>query len=107
MEERQEKKGHRGLYCSDILSHIKRDDTIVRKVVTKSVTDDRLMLTDVIIEECLNYSAKKRAKVSKEEMYKTLKDLSDIINISPIPPDKELSKMYKICDPNDLKILTR
>lgn len=84
----------------------KRDNTVNKKVVTKSTTDDRLMLTDVIYEECLRYADKPKARATKEEMTVGLKGITPhIIDISPVPPDSELMKKYKIRDQKDLKIL--
>jgi predicted nucleic acid-binding protein len=84
----------------------KRDDTIVRKVVIKSVTDDRLMLTDVIFAECQKYADKHESRTTKDEMSRKLKELSpEIIDISPVPSNDELKKRYKIRDLEDMKIL--
>ena len=84
----------------------KDENSIVKKVVTKSITDDRLMLTDVIYEECLKYADKRKSKTSKDEISEKLTILSpNVVKISPIPPDEELLKKYKIGDTNDLKIL--
>jgi len=84
----------------------KHEDSIVKKVVTKSITDDRLMLTDIIYEECLKYADKRKSKASNEEITAKLSALSPkIIKISPIPSDEELLKRYRIRDTNDLKIL--
>ena len=84
----------------------KKDNSIIRKVVTKSMTDDRLMITDVIYEECLKYATKKDSKMTGEEISKKLLSVqSGIIDISPVPPDADLLKKYKIRDIKDLKIL--
>jgi len=87
----------------------KRDNTVTRKVVTKSVTDDRLMLTDVILEECITFADKPKGKklgLTKEKIDSELNELSkNIINISPVPSEEELKRKYRIRDRGDLKIL--
>jgi len=93
---------------SVLISYVisKKDNTINKKVVTKSTTDDRLMLTDVIYQECLKYTRGKNARVTKEEMSGKLKMIApEIISISPVPSEKDLMKKYRIRDKNDLKIL--
>jgi predicted nucleic acid-binding protein len=70
------------------------------------VTDDRLMLTNIIYDECLGYADKKGARATKDEVSKKIKEISpDIIEIRRVPKDSKLSKKYKIRDVNDLKIL--
>jgi len=84
----------------------KKDNSVVRKVVTKSMTDDRLMLTDVIYEECLKYANKKNSRATRGYISQELKSVQpNIIDISPIPSDADLLKKYKIRDKTDLKIL--
>jgi hypothetical protein len=43
----------------------KKDGSVVGKVVTKSVTQDRLMLTDVIYDECIKQGDKRKAPLSR------------------------------------------
>jgi len=96
------------LDSSVLISYVisKRDDSVVKKVVTKSTRDDRLMLTDVIMDECVKYTEGRKARASKEEMTTKLKELSPrIIKISPVPPESELLKKYNIRDKTDLPIL--
>jgi len=84
----------------------KRNNSLSKKVVMKSITDDRLMLTDIIMDECLSYARSPRAKVTTAEMKEKLKEISDhIIELKPIPSVKELAERYRIKDINDLKIL--
>ena len=83
----------------------KGDDTVNKKVVTKSITDDRLMISDVIYDECVAYAKRPKARVTEAEIAKTLKELGPIINISPVPSDSDLLKKYRIRDAKDLKIL--
>jgi len=102
------KKRNVTLDSNVLISYVisKKDDSIVKKVVTKSVTDDRLMLTDVIFDECLRHTERRKARVSKEEMSGMLKELSsEIIKITPVPSNEELAERYKIRDKKDLKIL--
>ncbi|MCL2032012.1 MAG: PIN domain-containing protein [Methanomassiliicoccaceae archaeon] len=96
------------LDSSVLISYVisKHNDTTVKKVVTKSVTDDRLMLTDVIFDECLRYTDKRKSRTTKENMSMKLRDVSPkIIDISPVPSTEELMKKYKVRDLDDLKIL--
>jgi len=105
---KNDKKRNVTLDSSVLVSYIisKRDDTIVKKVVTKSVTDDRLMLTDVIYEEVMRQADKRKARVTREETDLKLRELSpEIIDISPVPSNEELEKRYKIRSLKDLKIL--
>jgi len=91
-----------------LISYIisKRDNTIVKKVVIKSITDDRLMLTDVICDECRKYAGKKGATVTEDDISNKLIEICPgIINISPVPSEEELLKKYNIRDKSDLKIL--
>ena len=84
----------------------KKDNTINKKVVIKSVTDDRLMLSDVIFEECLRHADGKKARATREEIASKLLEISpEIIQISPVPPTEDLLMRYKIRDLSDLKIL--
>jgi len=84
----------------------KKDDSVVRKVVIKSVNEDRLMLTDVIYAECLKHADGRKARISKEEIAAKLKGICpELIRITPIPPEDELAERYRIRDKTDLKIL--
>ena len=88
----------------------KKEGSITRRVITKSITDDRLMLSDVICDECLGFAETKsgqKAKVTKEYIAARLDELNvNVIRISPVPSDDELKKMgYRIRDDEDLKIL--
>jgi len=88
----------------------KKEGSIYRVAVTKAVTDDRLMLTDIIWDECLGFADKKsgkKANVSKADIAAKLKGLGlKVIPIKPIPTDDELkARGYRIRDNKDLKIL--
>jgi predicted nucleic acid-binding protein len=84
----------------------KKDDSIVRKVVIKSVNEDKLMLTDVIYAECMKHAYGRKARISKEDIAAKLQGLCpEIIKITPIPPEEDLEKKYKVRDKTDLKIL--
>ena len=84
----------------------KRNNTIIKKVVLKSVTEDQLMLTDVIYNECLLYAEQKGARASREEVSGNLVEISPkIIKITPMPSKEELLKRYQIRDEKDLQIL--
>jgi len=77
----------------------KENNSLSKKVVMKSITDDRLMLTDIIMDECLSYTRLPRAKVTTAEMREKLKEISDhIIELKPIPSVKELAERYRIKD---------
>ena len=84
----------------------KHNNSVAKKVVTRSITDDRLMLTDIIRDECLAYTRKPGARVSWKTMDEKLKQIcQDVIELKPIPCMNELLKKYKIRDPKDMKIL--
>jgi predicted nucleic acid-binding protein len=83
----------------------KNDDSIVKKVVLKAVNEDRLMLSDIIYDECLKYGDKRKAKATKEEIVAKLTELGPVVRISPVPPEEELLKRYRIRDRDDLRIL--
>jgi len=96
------------LDSSVLISYVisKKNDSVVKKVVTKSTTDDRLMLTDIIADECIAYTDKPRANVFKDIMWKRLKELCPhIIEVRPMPSAEELQRKYKIRDLKDVKIL--
>jgi predicted nucleic acid-binding protein len=83
----------------------KDDNSIVKKIVLKAVNEDRLMLSDVIYDECLKYGDKRKAKVSREEIAAKLRELGPVIRIKPVPSGEELLKRYSMRDAEDLKIL--
>jgi len=84
----------------------KRENTVIKKVIAKSVNYDKLMLTNIIFEECLDFASKRNANISEEEISVKLKKICPIIiDISPIPSDTDLLKKFKIRDIDDLKIL--
>jgi len=91
-----------------IIGHVisKHDNTLLRCVVMKCISEDIPMLTDVIVNECLNYTRKPHSKVSYALMKERLNDISaDIIELEPIPSAEELEKRYKIRSRKDLRIL--
>ncbi|MCL2142675.1 MAG: type II toxin-antitoxin system VapC family toxin [Methanomassiliicoccaceae archaeon] len=88
----------------------KKERSLYRVVVRKAVTEDILMLTDIIWDECLDFADKKRgrkANITREDIDAKLRELSvDVVHIRPIPTDNELKAMgYSIRDDDDLKIL--
>lgn len=84
----------------------KKDGSIVRKAISKSITVDQLMLTDIIVDECKGYSVKPKALATEEQIMEKILSLNvDVILLKPIPDDEELTKKYKIRSRKDLKIL--
>jgi hypothetical protein len=95
------------MFIGCILS--KREVTLHRVVITKATTEDRLMLTDVIYNECLNFARSKKNKrgITEEDIAAKLAELNiDIIPVGPVPDPSELRKMgYRVRHDRDLKIL--
>jgi predicted nucleic acid-binding protein len=88
----------------------KKEGSLYRVVVTKAVTEDRLMLTDVIWDECLDFANKKRGRkigITKEAIATKLRELdAKVIPIKPVPSNDELRAMgYDMRDIGDLGIL--
>lgn len=84
----------------------KKDDSVVKKVVMKSTTDDSLMITDVIMDEVLAFSEKKRSSATRECIEQAISGLDvPIVEIRPIPDEHALQARYGIRDIGDAKIL--
>jgi len=85
----------------------KKEDSVIRKAIAKAVEKDRLMLTDVILDEAMAYEQKDRTgKYDAETIRARLTGIAgDPIVISPIPDILDLKKMFEIDDEDDLKIL--
>lgn len=60
-----------------LISYIisKKDNSVVKSVVTKSVRDDNLMITDIIRDEILAYADKQDSRLSREELQKGIDSL--------------------------------
>lgn len=84
----------------------KKDRSVVKTVVTKTIQDDNLMISDIIRDEVLAYAEKKDAKATREQLQKGLDELNvPIVKVGPAPPASELQKKYGIRDIKDGKIL--
>ncbi len=84
----------------------KKDDSVVKKVVMKSMTDDSLMITDVIMDEVFAFSEKKQSTVTREHIERAISGLNvPIVKIRPIPDEHDLQARYGIRDLSDAKIL--
>lgn len=91
-----------------LISYIisKKDNSVVKSVVTKSVRDDNLMITDIIRDEILAYADKKDSRLSREELQKGIDSLDiPIVMLTPPPSKEELQRKYGIRDISDGKIL--
>lgn len=87
-------------------SRSKDDGSLVKKVVTKSNNDDKLMITDVIIEEWKRYCNNPDANFTKKDVKRTIKRLNPtVVLVKPLPSDEELAERYKIRDGSDFAIL--
>ncbi|MDR0791224.1 MAG: type II toxin-antitoxin system VapC family toxin [Methanomassiliicoccaceae archaeon] len=83
----------------------KNDDSLLRCVVIKCVSEDIPMLTGAIVKECLNYTRKADSKISYTAMKKRLNEIStNVIELEPISME-ELERKYKIRAKKDLIIL--
>jgi len=95
------------IFVSYVISKV--DCSIEKKVIVKSMSDDRLMLTDIIWEEVLNFadSKKNRANLTREDIADRLNALNlKVVTIGPAPSDEKLKEMgYSISKDADLKIL--
>jgi len=83
----------------------KKEGSMVRRAVLKSILEDRLQLTDIIFEECVNRKRKSINKTCTEIAESLLELPVEIIVLNPIPSVKKLAEKYYIRDPDDLKIL--
>ena len=95
------------LDTSVILSDIVFDSKTAKEAVGKSTTDDEIMFTTIIYDECINFtgSKKNRKNMTKDEMDKQLKErFGGPIEIDT-PSVEEMKKKYWVRDDEDLKIL--
>ncbi|MCL2607692.1 MAG: PIN domain-containing protein [Methanomassiliicoccaceae archaeon] len=88
----------------------KKEGSLERKVLIKAANDDRLLITDVIMDECINFAYKKEGRkrgLTEAAIAAKIRELDlKIISIKPIPSDDELKAAgYAIRDDDDLKIL--
>ena len=90
-----------------LISYIisKNEESNTKKTFKKSITDDHLMLTDIIYEECMDFCDKLGSKIEEIDVSEKLNEVGYVILLLPVPPTDELKKKYKIRDENDLKIL--
>ena len=84
----------------------KKEGALTPKVVRKTIEEDHLMLTDVILAEALAFADKKKARgLTREEIEARLTALvGQPIVLEPIPTDDILAKMIEIDDDKDRKI---
>lgn len=84
----------------------KKDNSVVKAVVTKSIRDDSIMITDIIRDEVLSYADKHGSRLSREDLQRGIDSLDvPVIVLSPPPSKTELQRRYGIRDINDGKIL--
>ncbi len=73
--------------------------------IRKSVIDDELMLTNIIIVECVGHSKKKGVKFTEEQILEKLHELRPEPIVLELAPESELRDRYYIRDEKDYKIL--
>ena len=83
----------------------KDDGSLSKATVTKALTEDTLMITDLIWAECLKYHLKKSHKVTYEDIERALRDLDVKVFYTDPMSEEELEARYDIEDGNDRKIL--
>lgn len=84
----------------------KKDSSVVKSVVSKTLTEDQLIITYIIRDEVLAYADKNGALATRSELQSKLDGLGvPIISIGPAPPAHELQRRYGIRDVDDGKIL--
>ena len=84
----------------------KKDKSVVKSVVTKTIRDDELIITDIIRDEVLAYADKNGALATRSELQRKIDGLGvPIISIGPAPSGKDLQRRYGIRDIKDGKIL--
>ena len=95
------------LDTSVLVSYVrsKRDGTIVKKVVTKSHTEDTLMMTNLLRDEVLKYADRSDNDLTREDIEFALDELNPIIQYVDPVENEALIDQYRIRDQNDLKIL--
>ena len=83
----------------------KKDGSIVKKVVTKSHTEDTLMMTNLLKEEVLKYADHDDNNLTRADIERALNALNPVVKIVDPVDEETLAKRYGIRDVNDLKIL--
>jgi len=83
----------------------KNGETTTNKVLKKSVTEDELMLTNVIFIEVDRYVETRTKGDAKDKMKGKLERIAKDVIAIELPPDAELKRMYRIRDDDDYKIL--
>ena len=84
----------------------KKDKSVVKSVITKTIRDDELIITDIIRDEVLAYADKNGALATRSELQSKIDGLGvPIISIGPAPSAKDLQRKYGIRDIEDGKIL--
>ena len=84
----------------------KKDKSVVKSVVTKTIRDDEFIITDIIRDEVLAYADKNGALATRSELQIKLDGLAvPIIAIGPALSAKDLQRKYGIRDIEDGKIL--
>jgi len=92
---------------SVIISDVAFGSEGAKEAVRKSTTEDMMMFTEVIYDECMKFPDKRKNKtgITKEYMDKELKERFDEPIGMVLPPDEELYEIYWVRDKNDYKIL--
>jgi len=94
------------LDSSVIISDVIFNSEVAKEAVEKSTSEDEMMFTNIIFDECVNFTDKKNNKsMTKDEMEDELIERFGIPIEVDLPSDEELKKKYFIRDIGDLKIL--
>jgi predicted nucleic acid-binding protein len=90
-----------------ILSDVAFGSDAAKEAVEKSTSDDQMMFTSIIYDECMKFTGSKNNKkgLTKDEMDKELKDRFGEPEKVDIPSKEELHKKFRIRDEDDYKIL--
>lgn len=86
-----------------IISGVTYGSKTANKAIDRSVEDDRLMMTNVIYDECMKHA--RDNKKSQSKMKKRLDEIAPEVMEIEVPPIGELEGRYYIRDPDDYKIL--
>ena len=73
--------------------------------IKKAEEDDHLIIPSTIEKECLNYTKKKKAKISEKTMRVRLSELDAEHPYVQVPTIREMKGEYWIRDEDDYKIL--
>ena len=81
----------------------KTEDSVA--VMDKAKNDDFPVMTSVVRDECVDFTKKKKCRISKKQMEKELDSFSDDIVDVKLPKQNVLKSKYRIRDEDDYKVL--